>query len=80
MTDESIVVEETKRQTVILLYSAVGTLVTMWIITNMTTPDAWDTAKMKISLALKKFAMKRADFWLGVTDRADRFYERNRNL
>lgn len=71
-------VEETKRQTVILVFSTIGTLVTVYLIYEFSKPDAFKTLKMKMALQLKRFSQSQVDWWQRQADNAATMYNRER--
>ena len=73
-----VVQDEAKRQAVILLFSAVGTVVTIGLVYYFTAPDAFKTLKMKTALRVKRMAQQQVDIWQTVADKAATAYNRER--
>jgi hypothetical protein len=70
--------EEITRQTVILVFSAVGVLITVWIMEGVTKPDTYRTLRMGMSLWAKRFCQKEADRWQLWADNAASAYNREK--
>lgn len=70
--------EETERQLVILAFTAVGTVVTIYLVQHFHNPDAFRTLKMRIALQVKRFAQKQADLWQGIATEAATAYNREK--
>lgn len=62
--------EEAKRQSVILLFSLVGTALTVVIVRWLQKPDSYRETRMRFALWGKRFAQSQVDWWQA---RADRF-------
>lgn len=78
MINPTIVKDETKRQTVILIFSAIGTVVTIYLVYYFTKPDAFKLLKMKLALETKRWATKQVDWWQHIADEAATIYNRER--
>lgn len=70
--------EETTRQTIILVFSLVGTAGVVYLMRKLDQPEFGRTAKMMTALAVKRFANKRAEWWQDIADKAATVYNRER--
>ena len=70
--------DETKRQVVILLFGAVGTIVTVGLVYKFSNPDAMKTLKMRAALWAKRTAQSQADKWQEYADMAATMYNREK--
>lgn len=75
---DPIVKREIKRQTVVLLFSLAGALITVYVMRKMNEPDFGRTLKMSAALKVKHFASAQVDWWQGVADRASTIYNREK--
>jgi hypothetical protein len=71
--------KETTRQTVILIFSLVGTVGAVYVLKLATDPSERQAWKMRAALAVKRYAQKRADWWQNVADKAATAYHMERN-
>lgn len=85
MTDESItpkvgdvVIEESSRQAVILVFSLIGTVVMLYLYTKLGEPDSFRKLKVTTALNLKRYAQKRVDWWQRIADKAATIYNSER--
>jgi len=69
-------VEETKRQVIILVFSAVGTVVTVYLVYKFSRPDSFRELRMRTALRVKHFAQKQADYWQKIADDAATMYHK----
>lgn len=69
--------DEVKRQTVILLFTTVSTLVTVYIIYSWN-ENTWRTIKMRAALFIKRAAAKQVDWWQMIADEAATQYNREK--
>jgi hypothetical protein len=77
MSDETIgevVVLETTRQTVILVFSLVGTVLMLYAYAKFAEPDAFRRVKTATALWAKRYAQKRVDWWQRIADKAATIY------
>ena len=70
--------EETTRQTIILVFSVLGTAGMLYVLRKFDRPDAGRTIKMAGALKVKRFANKQVDFWQNIADKAATTYQRER--
>jgi hypothetical protein len=70
--------DETKRQVIILVFSAIGTVVTISLVYYFSSPDSFKTLKMKAALKLKRLAQKQVDTWQSIADQAATLYNREK--
>ena len=73
-----VISNEIKRQTVILIFGAAGTIITIYVIHHFSDPDAWRMLKMKFALKLKRFANSQAEMWHQLADKAATIYNQER--
>jgi len=76
---DTITVDEVKRQTVILVFSIIGTLVLIGITTMERDAATRQRAIMRTALAVKRFAWWNAERWEGLALRAGTVYNRYRD-
>lgn len=69
---------EVKRQTVILIFSALGAVITVYVMRHMSDPDIGRTLKMKAALEAMNLADKQVKWWQRVADRAAAIYDQGR--
>ncbi len=70
--------EETQRQVVILVFSLVGTVITVYIVYQMSRPDAFKTLKMRVALTAKRVAQSQVDWWQKQADNAATAYNKEK--
>ena len=70
--------EETKRQLVILGFSIVGTVITVYIVYQLSRPDAFKTLKMRLALTAKRLAQSQVDWWQKRADDAATLYNQEK--
>lgn len=75
---DPIVRREVKRQTVVLLFSVAGALITVYVMRRFNEPDFGRTLKMSAALKVKRFAASQVDWWQGVADRASTIYNQEK--
>ena len=56
-----VVRSESARQSIILIFSLAGTLLSVWFVRELNDPDAVKLFKMRTSLAIKRWADKQAE-------------------
>jgi len=66
--------EEAQRQLVILIFSTIGTVVTVYIVYQLSRPDAFRTLKMRAALALRKLSESQVRWWQKRADNATTMY------
>lgn len=78
MEEESNVVTDTaKEETVKLVFEILGTIATIFVMKSLMGGD-WQRIVMRGALITKTLAIKQANWWLAVSDKADRLYENQR--
>lgn len=70
--------EETVRQTVILGFSLVGTVIMVYLMRKANDPDVFRTAKMASALRLKRIAQRQAVWWEDLAEKAATVYQKER--
>jgi hypothetical protein len=78
VTSPTPVKDETQRQVVILVFSTIGTLVTIYLIYEFAKPDAFKTLKMRLALWAKRFSQGQVDWWQQRADDAATLYNKER--
>jgi hypothetical protein len=76
-TDDT-VMREIKRQTVALVFSVAGALITVYVMRRMHDPDFGRTAKMWAALQVKQLADKQVHWWQDIADRATFVYDQEK--
>lgn len=76
--DDSVVRREIARQTVAMVFSVAGALITVYVMRRFNDPDFGRTAKMWAALQVKELAEKRVHWWQNVADRAAFFYDQEK--
>lgn len=70
--------DETQRQIVILVFSLVGTVITVYIVYQLSRPDAFKTLKMRVALSAKRLAQSQVDWWQRQADNAATAYNKEK--
>jgi len=81
MGDDSIggiIAEETSRQTVILIFTLVGTVLVIYVAAKLGEPDSFRRLKISSALAVKRYAQKQVDKWQEIADKAATIYNNER--
>lgn len=75
---DSVVIDEAKRQTVILIFTLIGTAGIIGLTAFQGNPSLWPRVKMRAAAHVKRLGIRAANYSLSVSDWAERQYERNR--
>lgn len=80
MADEptEVIKEETARQSVILIFSVAGAVLTVAAMKMLNDPDGWKTVKMATARGIESLAQRQAERWANLADRASRWYDREK--
>lgn len=78
MTSPTPVKDEAQRQIVILIFSAIGTVVTIYLIYEFSKPDAFKELKMRWALKFKRIAQSQVDWWQARADDAATMYNKEK--
>lgn len=78
MSEDSTIQEETKIQFVRLIFALMTVVGSQYLMTVMTTPDAWQRSKMRTFLIAKRVADKQQRFWSEIASKAATGYNRSK--
>lgn len=78
MGESNDVTREVKRQTVILIFGTVGTLIAAYIMYLQFDPTARKTLRMSAALKVKRFASAQVDWWQNIADQAANIYNQEK--
>lgn len=73
-----VVMVESARQTVILVFGVVGVIAMGLATYYVTEPSAWSALKMRMALKGKEYALNQVEFWEDLAARCSTLYQRER--
>jgi len=81
MGDETVgevIATETSRQTIILVFTVIGTVVMLYLYATLGEADSFRKLKITTALNLKRYAQRRVDWWQNIADKAATIYNNER--